>query len=382
MAALAKLIECSMATIEYLEGHVLYTNPKPHVHSRHGCFPGLVQLPSNELLALFVLQEAFEAPNATTCISRSEDFGRTWKLQGPLYDKSTVGYPTSDSMKATVLRDGTLIAIGYRFHRHDPEQSIGIEETGGLLPGDDLISFSNDDGRSWTVPEILPRGYPELLELSGPCVELRSGDLVAVSTPYHLPDGSNPSGPIGVLVRSHDKGRTWDDRQRYIDGRNTITPFEGRIREMQDGRLVAMLWAYDVAKRRHLSNHVVVSHDDGRNWSQPIDTGHMGQSSNLIWLGGDLLATIHAQREGDVGVYVRIVDFSGDRWRPIAESAIWGSHLGQQTKPGQSMAEMFTSLRFGQPSLLQLADGQVLATHWTIEEGQGKVRTHRLRLEI
>lgn len=371
-----------MATIEYLEGQVLYTNPKPQVHSRHGCFPGLVQLPSGELLALFVMQEAFEAPNATTWISRSEDLGRTWKLQGPLYDKSAVGYPTSDSMKASVLRDGTLIATGYRFHRHDPEQSIGIEETGGLLPGDDLVSFSNDDGRSWTFPAILPRSYPELLELSGPCIELRSGDLVTVATPYHLPDGSNPSGPIGVLMRSRDKGMTWNDRQHYLDGRTAVTPFEGRIREMQDGRLVAMVWAYDVARGRHLSNHVVVSHDDGHTWSEPIDTGHRGQSSNLIWLEDDLLVTIHAQREGDVGVYVRIVDFGADRWRPVAESVVWGSHLAAQTKAGQSMPEMFTSLRFGQPSLLRLSNGEVLATHWTIEDGQGKIRTHRLRLEI
>src|SRR6185503_11956174 len=95
-----------------------------------------------ELLALFVMQEAFEAPNATTWISRSSDLGRNWTLQGPLYNKSSVGYPTSDSMKAALLRDGTLIATGYRFHRYDPEQAISITETDGLLPGDDLVSFS------------------------------------------------------------------------------------------------------------------------------------------------------------------------------------------------------------------------------------------------
>jgi len=44
--------------IEYLEPHVVYENPRPHVHSRHGCFPGLVPLPSGELLALFVLAGA------------------------------------------------------------------------------------------------------------------------------------------------------------------------------------------------------------------------------------------------------------------------------------------------------------------------------------
>jgi hypothetical protein len=167
--------------IDYLEGHIVYENPRPHVHSRHGYFPGLVQLPSGELLCLFMLAEAFEAPNGTTYISRSQDSGRTWQLQGALYDKRVAGFETTDSMKATLLRDGTLIAMGYRFRRDDPEQAIGIAETGGVLPGDDIVAFSQDDARTWSVPQIIPHSSPELLEISGPCVELRSGDLVAVS---------------------------------------------------------------------------------------------------------------------------------------------------------------------------------------------------------
>jgi sialidase-1 len=94
--------------IEYVESYVVYENPRPHVHSRHGCFPGLVALPSGELIALFVLAEAFEAPNGTTWVTRSSDDGRSWRLQGPVYDKSVLGVETTDSLKATLLRDGTL----------------------------------------------------------------------------------------------------------------------------------------------------------------------------------------------------------------------------------------------------------------------------------
>src|SRR3954451_6984924 len=101
----------------------------------------MVRLPSGELLCLFVLGEAFEAPNCTTWITRSSDNGRTWKLQGPLHE-APAGLPGSDALKATVLTDGSLIAVGYRFHRLDPEKPIGVEETGGILPGDDLVSFS------------------------------------------------------------------------------------------------------------------------------------------------------------------------------------------------------------------------------------------------
>ena len=62
----------------------------------------------------------------------------------------------------------------------------------------------------------------------------------------------------------------------------------------------------------------------------------------------------------------------------MSEQAIYGAGIGPQTKQGQSAAEMFTSLRFGQPSLLALDDGEFLATHWCVEEGQGKIRVHRI----
>ena len=50
--------------IEVIEDITIYDNPRPQVHSRHGIFPDLLELPGGELLALFVLGEAFESPNS------------------------------------------------------------------------------------------------------------------------------------------------------------------------------------------------------------------------------------------------------------------------------------------------------------------------------
>jgi sialidase-1 len=366
--------------IEYLESQVVYENPRPHVRSRHGYFPGMVRLPSGELLCLFVLGEAFEAPNCTTWITRSSDNGRTWTLQGPLHE-APAGLPNSDALKATVLTDGSLIAVGYRFHRLDPEKPIGIEETGGILPGDDLVSFSRDEGRSWSEPKVIPRTWPELLEISGPCAQSASGDLIAVAAPYKMPDGSNPSGQVGMLLRSRDAGRSWDDRTIYFcsEARN-LTPLEGRISEMEPGRLVALVWAYDYVADRHYPNHVTFSRDNGHTWSVPEDTGHWGQASGVLSLGDDLLATIHAHRGQDPGLYVRVIDASNDRWHPLEETVIWGGQLRQQTREGQNMVQMFNSLRFGQPSVIRVGPDEFIATHWSIEEGQGKIRSHRFRI--
>lgn len=371
-----------MANIEIIDSHIVYENPKPHVHSRHGFFPGLTRLPSGDLLALFVRAEAFESPDSTTYVSRSTDNGKTWVLEGPLYDKNLVGFQTSDSFKPTLLGDGTLVAIGYRFHRLDPESGIGLEQTDGILPGDDVVAFSNDEGRTWSTPKIIPRTQPELLEISGPCIELKSGDLIAVAGVFQLPDGSNPSGQGGVALKSSDKGQTWHDTTRFFEstGKN-ITAWESRICEMEKDHLVVMFWAYDVTDKRHLSNLIVVSHDAGRSWSAAIDTGQRGQASHLIYLGNDRLLTVQCHREEESAIYVRLVEFRNDRWNVSAEKLIWGISKEGRKHDGQQTAEMFKSLTFGQPSLLPLSDGEVLATHWTIEEGQGRIRTHRLQIE-
>lgn len=365
--------------IEYLESHIVYENPRPHVHSRHGYFPGMVRLSSGELLCAFMLAEAFEAPNGTTHISRSSDGGRTWRLQGPLYDKSSIGFETTDALKATELRDGTLVCVGYRFHRHDLEQPIGIEETGGVLPGDNLFGTSLDQGLTWSVASIA-RTRPELLEISGPCIETASGDLLAVSAPLKMPDGANPSGQLGVLLRRPRDGE-WSDREVFFraPGGN-LAPLESRIVELQPGRLVAIVWAYDYVAQRHHANHIVYSLDNGHTWSEPIDTGHLGQASSIHWLGGDLLASIHAHRGPQFGLFVRVVDFGGNQWRVLEEEVVWEGAPSGQTGDARAMIDMFKALRFGQPSLVAMGDDEFLAVHWAIEDGQGRIRAHRLRI--
>src|SRR3990172_6935019 len=156
--------------IELVESHVIFENPKPMLRSRHGYFPGVVELPSGELLALLVIGQAFESVDLATHVARSTDQGRTWQLQGPLYDKSGER-PTSDFLKPLVLRDGSLIALGYRFHRDDPEQPIAIAETDGALPGDDVVSFSTDEGRTWTAPRVIERSTSELVELPSRAIQ-------------------------------------------------------------------------------------------------------------------------------------------------------------------------------------------------------------------
>jgi len=363
--------------LEVTERCVLYKNPKPQFRSRNGYFPGVALLPDGALLALFTMGEAFESADGTTVVSRSADNGKSWGLQGPICSRSTAGYPVSDTMKPTALADGRVIAMGYRFDRRDPEKGIGNPETNGVLPGDLIISFSMDRGMNWTVPQVVSSRYPELVEVSGPCLQLRNGDLLAGGALLKRWDGTIPSGQRGVLLRSCDAGRTWDDGGIYFDTPgHAVSPFESRFCEMQDGRLVALVWACDQDKGETLGNHVTVSRDNGRTWTAPQDTGVPAQSSHLIWLGGDRLLTIHAHRGKVSGLVVRLVSFSDDRWQVLDESTIWA---GCRSDDFTGLGDCSAAIRLGQPSLVALPDGDLLAVHWSIEDGQGMIRTHRLK---
>jgi sialidase-1 len=367
-----------MCAIELVDNHVVYENPHPEIRARHGYFPGLVKLPSGDLLAMFVLGEALDAANMTTVVSRSQDQGRTWVFEGPIYERKPEQKYYSDYMKPTLLQDGSLIATGYNFHRSDPDQSLANPETDGMRPGDNLISYSTDEGRSWTHPAVIPTTRRDLIEASGPTIQLRSGAILVGGSLFPMWDGGHPSGFIGVLLRSEDNGKTWDDSGCFWeDPAGRYSPSEPRFCEMQDNRLVSLVWTADHAANTFIANHVTVSHDGGATWSAPMDTGVMAQASNLTYLGGDILLTIHAHREGEVGLVVRIVDFASDKWRTVEESTIWGNAPSVRIGHYAQMAKL---LRFGQPSLLLLDGDEYLATHWAVEDGQGKILTHRLRI--
>jgi len=365
----------ALEVIELVAGNiVVYDNPIPALRSRHAFFPGMAAVPSGDLVAPYSVGEAFESDDHRVHVSRSRDKGRTWQHKGPMNIGARNGL---GSMKPTLLDDGSVLAIGYAFYREDPHILVNAT-TGGLPAGADLLSVSRDDGKTWSLPEPMTLSRPELLEISGPAIQLRDvGDVLAIGTPLTRWDGTRPSGHVGVLLRSEDRGRMWDDRALYFN-HPTITPLEARLCQMESGRLVAIVWAFDERAGRGLNNHIVISHDEGRTWSDPCDIGIAAQASNLLPLANDRLLSVHAQRESDpTGVVVRVVDLANDRWTTLAECNVWGRAAAMKVT---GFGDMGTNLKFGQPALIDIGAGEFLVYHWAIENGQGRILAHLIRV--
>lgn len=356
----------------------LYENPIPAVRSRQASFPGLAVLPGGELLALFVIGEAFEAANCRTYVARSEDRGRTWQLEGELYDQAAMNldYQFADCYKPTVLPDGKLVAVGYGFRRDNPDEGISNPETMEILPGYNVVTFSDDSGKTWTPPRRLNLGVDTVVEISGPCLVLPSGTLLAAGPPFTL----KAVGQHGLILASEDQGETWSIRSRFYEPpEGNITAWETRLAVGPDGTVAALWWAFDLAAGEHLPNKIAFSHDEGRTWSEPIDTGITAQASNLMHLEKTHYLTIHSHRaDAAPGLYIRLVDLAGDRFRVLDQTCIWGGV--DSLDKTKNMAEQFTALKFGQPSLTRIAEDELLAVHWCVERCQYVIKTHRLRL--
>ncbi|WDR02602.1 hypothetical protein PSQ19_18810 [Devosia algicola] len=134
-----------------------------------------------------------------------------------------------------------------------------------------------------------------------------------------------------------------------------------------------LFWAYDNVSKINLTNRLVLSRDGGAHFGAPIDTGILGQASNLIgWRNGEVL-TIHAHREPPVGLVVRRSILSNTGLNVLETLDLFAdAHLGSDST---DIRKQFGSLKFGQPSLLHMRNGEVLATCWLVENGQHVIKS-------
>ena len=346
----------------------IYANPDPLLVSRQAVFPGVVQLADDSLVAVFSIGQAFDAADHRAFVSKSTDLGQSWSPPKRLHNHEFQPHPISETLKPLVLTDGNLLATGYGFVRPDDLTAIVDADTFAVLPLRNMVSRSTDNGQSWDAPRVIDIGG-QPLEMSGPCISLKSGRIIAAAPPFHL----GADGHSGWIVFSDDGGESWAKLSTFFESPGgNVAAWECRLCETNPGWVVVLFWAYDNQEKSNLNNHMVVSEDGGKTFGPAIDTGVHGQASNLIALGDNKVLTIHAHREDPVGLWVRQVDIGANGFRIERELNLFS---GNATTNGMgsdatNIKKQFGSLKFGQPSLLPLSNGQVFAACWMVEDCQ------------
>ena len=342
-------------------------------------FPGAVKLANGELLMHFCAGSGFESSDQNCVQARSADNGRTWQTEQCIADVDCLksAEPFTFCSKPTLLSDGSLISAGYGFFRDRPD--MGLSDYAGEYKRFPKIKnyalFSNDCGKSWSAPHEIEHQYNGL-EISGPVLAGSDGKLRIFATPFEL----NAKVNLGITLISSDSGKSWQEAGRFFAS-GDIAPWEVRSIELASGRIMLVFWAFDLKNQQHLNNHVVFSDDGGESWSEPIDTGLRGQASNWLMIDGKA-AILQARREGKkTGLYLNIIeDFDGSRFTFSQDICLWDA--SGKANSGSRIEEQFASLKFGQPSALELADGSYLFCFWHQVNGEYTVQcwqTARLR---
>ena len=151
---------------------------------------------------------AVEGLDYRTYLARSRDGGATWEPEGPLLpDRWADGYTHSVRLSAAA---GGLVGFGALHRRDDPAEGIVNHATLGMVPMNLILARSDDDGASWSDPEIIdtPLVGPAF-EICHAIVELPDGRWLAPTATWAGWDGERPEGRKTVVLESDDAGRAW-----------------------------------------------------------------------------------------------------------------------------------------------------------------------------
>jgi len=360
---------------------ILFRNAAPHLRSVHAYFPSVTAAANGDLLASYMVGEAFEAVNCRVHLSRSGDGGATWEARGPI-TRDLEGRLCSESARITATREGQVVVL---LHRHDrsrhPDEGLANPDTLGFVPTEFALARSVDFGTTWSEPEpIAPPLVGPSFELCAPITILRNGRWLLPTSTWADWHGNAPSGNRMVAFASDDEGRAWPT---YLDvmhhPSDAVRYWESKIVELPDDSLLAVAWGYDQAAARDLPNQFALSRDAGRTWSQPASTHLIGQTMTPHVLDDGRVLCVY-RRIDQPGLWAQLARVENGRWINEGTEPLWGHQAAGLTSADKSMVKNFQVLRFGAPCITRLTDQSLLVAFWCYEDCVGLIRWFRFRV--
>lgn len=269
-----------------MTGMYRLSNPSVLAAGGHNAFPGLARLVSGRLVLVWRYGATHTSLDGVIKMIRSDDDGVTWTEPVTVLSAPGLDYRDPALMP---LSDGRLSMVMFP------------SNTGGTMGVH--VTYSDDDGATWTPLEKLPFGWVyNGGGSSGPMVELEKGQLWVAG--YIRDQGRTYRS--AYVIHSLDNGATWQPPEIVADGDVEGThreePFLGRL---NDGRL--MLDVRDGASLPGTPSRKRFIRQANGVWSEPVTVTTRTQA-RPAWLqlsnGRIVVADRLLSATGrDVGVY-------------------------------------------------------------------------------
>jgi len=354
-----------------------------HDPTRGAYMPTVTPLPDGSFIACQHVGSSLGAPDNHLEVLRSTD-GHTWANQGSLHPAT----PPADGWayrgpQISLVPDGRLLMTATRFQTEGDQ--LFDPETEALQRPEMLIFWSADQGANWSAPQIIPIDLPpEKYTWNG------AGQLLQLALDrwmYPLetwkPEGyQGPPDQKAAAVFSTDLGGTWSDftvvaddptgRLLWWDQMNALLP---------DGRIYTLLWTHCYGTSADLTNHYVVSADQGRTWSAPAPTNLRGQVCTPIPLPDGRVAAIYNHRHDPQGIHVAL---TADLTTYDLEREVVVFDAGAEATLGKTTHDNFLAehmlIAFGKPGGTLLPGGDLLTWFWCTSQGVTHTRWVQLHV--
>jgi sialidase-1 len=366
--------------IEIVDTGIVYRNPSPHLRACQAWHPTAVRIDDQQWVVAFDRGQAVESFDYRTCLTRTMDGGKTWTAPQTMIAADS-SRPSNDLVRIGRLRDGRLTGFGGRLYRDDPEQGFVNRNNLGYVPMDLFQVVSHDCGATWTVPQwIAPPLVGPAFELCHPIVELPGGQWLAPTSTWRGWNGESPHGMQAIGLLSRDQGASWPDWLTIIDqfDRGVIS-WEVGLTVLADGRLLAVVWSFDEASGKSLPNrYAVTSAARMLQFSPPRENGLLGETAKLATLADGRVLCLY-RRLDEPGLWAALVRIEGQRWITHIQQCVWRGAVSGM-RGAESAADELSGLKFGFPSIMPLAQGDVVVCFWCLEDALQAIRFVRLRI--
>lgn len=345
---------------------------EPGSATQSGSFPGICVLSEGRwLVCLRAAPTKAEMRGQHVLLTWSDDEGKSWSDPVRPFDSPSVnGKPgLFHSAHVTALDHNRCVAVLYWVDHSQPDLPFFNPDTEGLLDTKIFLSHSADGGASWSEPRLLDTAPFDMpTPITGPILLLGNGEWACQFELNKHYNDTEQWRHSAVLLFSADEGNSWTDHAiAGNDPDNRVFYWDQRPGVLNDGTVLNVFWTYDNVLSAYLSIHTRISRDNGRTWSDYLDSGVPGQPAPPVQLAGNAIVLAYVDRTEEPTIKARVSVDEGKSWPEPTETILYAQTPASQNRLKSSMQDAWSEMEkfsVGLPTAVRLNEREMLAVYY------------------